>query len=233
MGLIGALLLTVFSIIMLSVLRTRLHFEFVAVSILIFGSNLVGKWIYTIIFLPGTILHELSHWLMAELLGVGTGKITILPDFDDKLEGDREKLGSVQTAKTGPLRSFLIGAAPFITGLSVLFVLGSLLLQGGWLFWQYALIFYGIIVVGSSMLLSREDRRSWPFIAILVTILVVVYYALPIKIPEQFIVATTSLVVKLNQVLFVTVFAILVIIGISYGLRRIIEKILGKKVIRR
>lgn len=233
MGLIGALLLTVFLIIMLSVLRTRLHFEFVAVSILIFGSNLVGKWIYTIIFLPGTILHELSHWLMAELLGVGTGEITILPDFEDKLEGDREKLGSVETAKTGPLRSFFIGAAPFITGLSVLFVLGSLLLQGGWLFWQYALIFYGIIIVGSSMLLSREDRRSWPFIAILVTILVVVYYALPIKIPEQFIVATTSLLVKLNQVLFVTVFAILVIIGISYGLRRIIEKLLGKKVIRR
>lgn len=233
MGLIGALALTVLSIFLLSVQRTKLHYEFVALSILIFGSNLVGKWIYTIIFLPGTILHELSHWLMAELLGVGTGEITILPDFDDKLEGDREKLGSVQTAKTGPLRSFLIGAAPFITGLSVLFVLGSLLLQGGWFLWQYALIFYGIIVVGSSMLLSREDRRSWPFIAILVTILVVIYYALPIKIPEHFIVATTSLVVKLNQVLFVTVFTILVIIGISYTLRRIIEKLLGKKVIRR
>lgn len=233
MGLIGALLLTVFSIIMLSVLRTRLHFEFVAVSILIFGSNLVGKWIYTIIFLPGTILHELSHWLMAELLGVGTGEITILPDFDDNLEGDREKLGSVQTAKTGPLRSFLIGAAPFLTGLAVLFVLGSLLLRGDLLLWQYALIFYSVIVVGSSMLLSKEDRKSWPFIAILLVVVTVIYYVLPIKIPQDLILGATSLIVRLNQVLFVTAGAILVIIGISHGLRRIIERLLGKKVIRR
>lgn len=233
MELLGAILLTVLAIILLSTLRTRLHFEFVATSLLIFGSNLVGKWLYTLIFLPGTILHELSHWLMAELLGVRTGEIVILPDFESSPLDNRERLGSVQTAQAGPFRSFLIGAAPFFTGLGVLWVLGSLLLQGDWLFWQYALIFYGIIVVGSSMLLSKEDRRSWPFIAVLAIVITALYYVLPITIPSALILSATSLITRLNQVLFVTVGAILVIIGISYTLRRIIEKLLGKKIIRR
>lgn len=233
MGLLGATLLIILAIITLSVLRARLHFEFVALSLLVFRTNLIGKWLYTLIFLPGTILHELSHWIVAELLGVRTGEISILPDFEVDPEDNRERLGSVQTAKTGPIRSFLIGAAPFFTGLFILWILGNLLLSGGWLLWQYALILYGIIVIGSSMLLSKEDRRAWPFVAILMVILTVFYYVLPFTIPTSFIFGATDLLMALNQVLFVTVGAILVIIGISYGLRRIIEKILGKKVIRR
>lgn len=233
MGLLGATFLTILAIITLSVLRSRLLFEFVALSLLVFRTNLIGKWFYTLIFLPGTILHELSHWLVAELLGVRTGEISILPDFEDSPEDKRERLGSVQTEKTGPIRSFLIGAAPFFTGLFILWVLGDLLLSGSWLLWQYGLILYGIIVVGSSMLLSREDRRAWPFIAILTLVLTVLYYVLPFSIPPSLISGITDLLMALNQVLFVTVGAILVIIGISYGLRRIIEKILGKKVIRR
>lgn len=233
MGLLAAISLFVLAIIILSILRTKLHFEFVALSLLIFGTNLVGKWLYTLIFLPGTILHELSHWLMAELLGVRTGEITILPEFESNPADNRERLGSVQTAKTGPLRSFLIGSAPFFTGLIALWVLGSLLLNVDWLLWQYGLIFYGVIVVGSSMLLSQEDRKSWPFIAILVPLLTVVYYVIPLRVPSSLITGTTNLLLSLNQVLFVTVGAILVIIGISYTLRRIIEKILGKKVVRR
>lgn len=233
MELLGATLLVVLAIITLSTLRTRLYFEFVALSLLVLRSDLIGKWLYTIIFLPGTILHELSHWLMAELLGVRTGEITVLPDFGLRADGDRERLGSVATASSGPVRSFLIGAAPFFTGLFILWVLGSLLMGGGWLLWQYALILYGIIVVGSSMLLSKEDRRSWPFIAILIAVLSVIYYVLPFAIPQRFVSGAIDLLMALSQVLFVTAFAILVIIGISYSLRRIIERILGKKVIRR
>lgn len=233
MGLLAAISLFVFAVILLNTLRTRLHFEFVALSFLVFGSNLAGKWLYTLIFLPGTILHELSHWLMAELLGVRTGEITILPEFESNPPADRARLGSVQTAKTGPLRSFLIGSAPFFTGLISLWVLGNLLLQGDWLLWQYGLIFYGIIVVGSSMLLSQEDRKSWPFIAILVTLLTVVYYTATFTVPSSLITGVTNLLLSLNQVLFVTVVAIMVIIGLSSTLRRIIEQILGKKIIRR
>ncbi|GAB4027706.1 MAG: hypothetical protein Fur0011_6370 [Candidatus Microgenomates bacterium] len=233
MGLLGAIVLATVAIILLSTLRTWLYFEFVALSLLIFKTNRVGKWLYTLIFLPGTILHELSHWLMAELLGVRTGEITILPDFETTEERGSERLGSVATASSGPLRSFMIGAAPFFTGLFILWILGSLLQRGDWQLWQYILMFYGIIVVGSSMLLSKEDRRSWPFIAILVSSLLILYYFLPLTIPVRLIVAATNIVSRLNQVLFVTVGLILGIIGISYTLRRIIQKLLGKKVIRR
>lgn len=234
MELFWAILLSALTILILGALRARLYFEFAGLSALVFGSTTVGKWFYTLLFLPGTILHELSHWLMAELLGVKTGEITVLPDFSDtNSKSGQERLGSVQTANAGPLRSFLIGSAPFLTGVLILWVIGHLILDGGWLWWQYLLLLYGVVVVGSSMLLSKEDRRSWPFILILLIVIIVIYYLLPITLPEGLVRGASNLLNTLNQILLVTSGAILVIISISYGFRRIMEKILGKKVIRR
>lgn len=232
MTLLGASLAFIFLIAVLGAIRTRLLFEFVSISLLLFKTQSVGKWFYSLVFLPGTILHELSHWLTAELLGVRTGEIIILPSFEDPVNGGREKLGSVQTEKTGPLRSFLIGAAPFFTGVFILWLLGTLL-QNDRLWWQYFLIFYGVVVVGSSMLLSREDRNSWPFIGILFFLIIATLYLTPLDLPLAWIVTITAIVWSLNQILGVTVLAILAIIGLTYGMRRIIERIVGKKIVRR
>lgn len=232
MPLLGASLTFIFLIAVLGAIRARLLFEFASVSLLLFQTQSIGKWFYSLLFLPGTILHELSHWLTAEILGVRTGEITILPNFEEPVNGGREKLGSVQTERTGPLRSFLIGAAPFFTGILILWVFGSLL-QNNWLWWQYLLIFYGVVVVGSSMLLSREDRRSWPFIAILLVVILAIFYLTPLDLPLTWLSLLTATIWTLNQILGVTVLAILAIIGLAYGTRRIIERIIGKKVVRR
>lgn len=230
MPLLGASVVFLSLIAVLGVLRTRILFEFTSITLLSFNSSNLGKWLYTLLFLPGTILHELSHWLVAELLGVRTGEITILPTTDD--DTTRQKLGSVQTAASGPLRSFLIGAAPFLTGLLTLYLLGTLLLSAE-LWWHYLLLFYGIVVTGSCMLLSREDRRSWPFIGILLTTLLALFYVIPIKIPPTLIFSLARTIWRLNQVLAVTVLAILTLIALSYGLRRIIEKLVHKQVVVR
>lgn len=218
-------------IILLSYLRNRLLFEMVGISLLIFGTPLIGKWAYSLLFLPGTILHELSHWLVAELLGVRTGTITILPEFEDGQE--RERLGSVQTASSGPLRGFLIGAAPFFTGLLTLWILGYLLSLGSYQLWQYVLLFYGVIVVGSSMMLSREDRRFWLPMAIMIFIVIFVLYQLDLLSTigrSQIVIDALS---SLDHVLLITVLAMGVVIGSSFVLRRIIEKLRGKKIVRR
>lgn len=231
MPLLGASLVFILLIAVLGVLRTRLLFEFSSITLLCFNSANLGKWVYTLVFLPGTILHELSHWLTAELLGVRTGEITILPTVSSTGEG-REKLGSVQTASSGPVRSFLIGAAPSFTGLALLYLFGFLLPISS-LWWHYLLLFYGIIVVGSSMLLSAEDRRAWPFIGILLVVILTVFYVTPLEIPASFYLAVVPTVWTLNRVLALTVLTILGVIGLTYGLRRIIEKLVHKKVVTR
>lgn len=219
-------------ITLISILRASLVFEFMAVSLLLSGQRNYGIWLYSLFFLPGTILHELSHWFIAELLGVHTGNITILPSFESP-DSNYQRLGSVATSSSGPVRSFLIGAAPFISGLFSLSILGYFVFMPSLLWWQYLLILYGIVVVGSSMMLSREDRRSLPFMIILLVVLAVIYLYVPFRVSPGIIEFLSLTLSSLNQVLGVTAFLILGTIGLSYGIRRIIEKITGKKIARR
>ena len=67
-----------------------------------------------LVLLPGVLLHEASHWLVANLLGVRTGKVSI---GLGKMRGKNFSLGSVTVERSDPLRESLIGVAPFISGL--------------------------------------------------------------------------------------------------------------------
>jgi hypothetical protein len=220
-------------IVILSGLRTRLVYEISGISLLVFGTTKPGLGVYSAIFLPGTIIHELSHWIVAEILQVRTGEITIFPDDDEN--SNTQKLGSVATEKTDPFRGFLIGLAPFISGLLILVVLGQLL-SNGWgtyLWWQLALIIYGVIVVGNSMMISSADRKSWPFIVIfftLIGILISRYY--PALITNNYPLFIRILN-PLNIVLGVTAGLNLVMIGGSYGVRRLIERMTKRRIIKK
>ena len=230
MGVIGAVIIFVGLIFVLSLLRTRLVFEFSATSLLLLGTRKPGILLYSLLVLPGTILHELSHWLMAEILQVRTGEIVILPELTG---GSEERLGSVATAHSDPFRGFLIGIAPFITGISALLALGQLLLilwsnSSPW--WQLALAVYAIMVLGNSMLISRADRRTWPFMLSLVVLLsfLVLYFKLAPS--AQVLLFATANLGSLNLVLGMTAGVNLVMIGGSYIIRQGVEKITRRKI---
>jgi hypothetical protein len=198
---------------------------------LIFGSTRPGITFYSLLFLPGTIIHELSHWIVAEILQVRTGEITIFPDMAEV--GESRRLGSVATERSDPFRGFLIGIAPFVTGLGILVLLGKLLSDGwggNFLWWQLALIIYGIIVIANSMMISKEDRRTWPFIIVLflfLGILIFKYYPSLITGNNSLF---SAILLPLNSVLGVTVGLNLVMIGGSYGLRRVVEQMTRKRI---
>lgn len=218
-------------ILILSALRERLVYELSGTSLLLFGSTRPGILFYSLLVLPGTIIHELSHWLTAEILRVRTGEITIFPDLSG--EGGRERLGSVATAKSDPFRGFLIGVAPFVSGLIILVILGRLV-QLGWgayAWWQLGLIIYGIMVIGNSMMISREDRRTWPFIIIMMSLIGIVLWRLQVSLIPNFSSNIAGILTPLNQVLGVTAAVNLVMIGGSYGLRRTIEIVTKRQIV--
>lgn len=118
--------------------------------------------LWSLIFLPGTVVHELSHFLFAILVGARTGKIEVFPEF---LEGEDEHsdgsvaLGYVQTQKLNIIQGVLVGLAPFIVGLCLLVYLGTLITSNYYLQNYQLLIFqvYFFFTVSNSFFPSNTD----------------------------------------------------------------------------
>jgi len=113
-------------------------------------------FLLALIFFPGVLVHELGHFLMASFLFVRTGEIEFLP----KIQDGGIKLGSVSIAHTDPFRRFLIGVAPVISGLGILFV-SVYYLPPFWPF-SFRTVLFGYILfeIGNTMFSSKKDMEG-------------------------------------------------------------------------
>ncbi len=68
---------------------------------------------YAIFIIPGTLVHEISHWLIAQMVGVRTGSFDVLPKFS---RDGTIQLGSVGIRGGNLAQLALIGLAPMIVG---------------------------------------------------------------------------------------------------------------------
>lgn len=124
------------------------------------------KYLYALVFLPATFIHELSHYLMAKLLLVPVGKFNLIP----RSVNNEFVLGSVMIAKTDLIRGSLIGLAPFIVGIILLYLLTTTAVS--------ALTIYFLFQIINSMLLSLSDLKAFVkllFIALLIYLLYLLY----------------------------------------------------------
>lgn len=160
--------------------QRALHREIQAVFLLLTRHPTLTQITFALLFLPGIFLHEISHFLAAKLLGVRTGRFSLIP----QAQGDGKlRLGYVETASGGLLRDALIGLAPLVSGCLFiafaalyrlhLFPLWDMARAGQFaLFWlgvrllpkasgDFWLWFYLTIVVSSTMLPSASDRHAW------------------------------------------------------------------------
>lgn len=175
----------------LIMLQRLLHREIQAVLLILTRDARITMAVFSIIFLPGVFLHEMSHFLMAKILRVPTGRFSLIPH---SLPDGRLQLGYVETAKSDIVRDSLIGAAPLIAGtLFVAYVaierfemriLWDVLRNGQFnLFWMgmgtlpsvgdFYLWFYLIFAVSSTMMPSESDRHAWLELLISVSVLFV------------------------------------------------------------
>lgn len=167
----------------LLILQRWIHAHLHGVSLLLTGRPDWAIIVYAIVLFPGVLLHEMSHWLAAKLLGVRTGSMSLLPrrQPDGTLQ-----LGYVEYYKgsnLGPIRESLIGAAPMVAGTIVILLIGfyvfgvtdlAAAVQTGdidiltrsvsdLLSTPFILVWiYLIFAVSNAMLPSRSDRHAWP-----------------------------------------------------------------------
>lgn len=179
------------TLVPLGLLQRLLHREIQAVLLILSRSTEFTTALFSLIFLPGVLVHELSHYLTAVLLGVPAAGFSVIPRT---LPGGRLQLGYVETVRTDIVRDSLIGAAPLFAGGAVvalvaltrfdLLPLWSAVRSLDWAaFWHgvrllpstpdFPLWFYLLFAVSSTMLPSRSDRHAWLPLAAAVLILLV------------------------------------------------------------
>jgi len=120
---------------------------------------------------------------MARILFVGVMHMEFIP----KIEGGGVKLGSVQVAKTDPVRRLLIGMAPFLVGAGIL--LGVLFFAAtNNLFTNYifpTLLIYVVFEVGNTMFSSKKDMEGALELLLSIIVLITLFYFLGFRIPSS------------------------------------------------
>lgn len=115
-----------------------------------------GLWVFAAVYLPATYLHEMSHFLVAQILGVPSE----LGSFVPKRKGNQIILGRVLLGKTSFWKRVLVGVAPFVFGA----VLSALLVYAYQIEyfsgWQILLFVGGLFQTVSSMYLSPQDLKG-------------------------------------------------------------------------
>lgn len=150
------------------------------VFLLLTGHVGAATLLYSLVLLPGVALHELSHALMALLLGVRVRRFSLRPE---RRRNGIVRLGYVEVLRSDMWRTSLIGAAPLFAGLAALISIGVFVfsldsLQSGifqndiggvldyllsipratdsWL-WVYL-----VFAIANSMMPSSSDTQAWP-----------------------------------------------------------------------
>ncbi len=232
-------------LLLLYILAARLTQGLYDLTVLLFRSRTAGVMVVTILNFPGTVIHELSHLFTAEVLGVKTGKLTLVPE---NIREEEIKAGSVMIAATDPFRRYAVGLAPVFVGMITISAL-SYFLPSLWntlivselpwysnpTFYYLLLAMYALLAVSNSMFSSKEDLKGFiPFI-LAIAILGTAAYIAGIRVGITgpvlvFFLRILDALTKSLGIVFVLNIAGLLFIRVLIAL---MEKITRRKIIKR
>lgn len=205
--------------------------------------------LYSLVLLPGVLLHELSHALMARALGVRVRAFSLRPR---RLRGNVIQLGYVEVQRSDALRTSLIGAAPLLFGLVALALIGLLAfdlgamrealaenqlnLVGAWLAAlpnraDAAVWLYLTFAIANSMSPSESDRRTLPmtlfWTALIIAAIVLVSGGAILETATPVVISATQWLAAV----FLLVAALNLVVALGLGLAiRLIEATTGRAV---
>lgn len=178
MTLLSQFLAFALTLALMLVLSRWINRQVQIIGLRVTNSSVVAVMLYYLLMFPGIVLHELSHYLTALLLGLRVSKFMLGP----RRRRNAIELGSVTVHSGGPVRDSLVGLAPFVVGTAVLLLvtyqvfdvtaLGGAWSQAGWSglrnaaasLWQVTDVWlwgYVIFVVSNAMTPSPADRQPW------------------------------------------------------------------------
>lgn len=134
------------------------------------------------IFFLGTVLHELSHLICAEVLRVKTHGMEFVPEY----KNGNLKMGSVKMQQSDPVRSLIIGAAPLLVGVCMLVgiiwvLLSTKTLTEAFSSWHAFFITIAamcvLFVITNTMFSSKKDMdHAWVVALLFIALIVALYF---------------------------------------------------------
>jgi hypothetical protein len=244
-----ALLLFAAAFVAVLLLERLVHRGLQTVFLLLSGHMETATTLYSIVLFPGVALHELSHVLMAVLLGVKVRGFSLRPQ---RQPSGVIRLGYVEVQRTGSVRTSLIGAAPLFAGMIALLVIGTgaLNLSGmtdaintedplgfmralAGIFGapDAALYIYGIFTVANGMMPSRSDTQAWPPVIAALAVLTAVVGLLGGESLLFWIAPLASTGLRwLTAAFALTAFVNVIVIVAMFILARVLERTTGRRV---
>ena len=124
-----------------------------------------------LLYFPGTLIHEMSHLVMAMLLNLKVRDITLIP----KVRGSTLKLGTVWYEKKDVVRGLLVGIAPFFAAMFVFWFIDT---------WRLlymnmiigALVSYLVFAISSTMFSSKQDLVDLVYVIPIALIVIAMGY---------------------------------------------------------
>lgn len=213
------LFLLFFLLCLLFLISKRITTNIYQLSFRLFKNKRVAVWFLAIIVLPGTIIHELSHFLLASILRVQTGELSIFPKID---KNSQVRAGHLEISKTDPFRLTLIGLAPILIGLMLIYLIGNFFLPARDELFNYLFqidnllflfsIFYILFSISSTMFSSKKDLESLLYVGPVVLLVLGALYLTGVRVVFE-----EPLVGKITAVLSVLNFYLLLTAIIDYS----------------
>ena len=172
------------------------------------------------VLLPGTIIHELSHMIISELLFVRTFRFSFKPTIID----NKVRIGSLEITQADPFRKTMIGLAPIFIGISVLscgyfFYLKEFFQDPGQILHfslpqvvLLMLVLYGFFIISLTMFSSKKDLESSiiPFIIIMLFVLTFYFLGFTINVKADTLGKIVNFIVLLNETFLITLIICLI-----------------------
>jgi hypothetical protein len=203
-----------------------------------------------VLFFPGVLVHEVSHWITAQLLGVRTLQFSIWPQKKGK---GKVQYGAVRIEQTDVFRASLIGLAPLVVASLLIiligrYVLGTELLRqvvamGQWdRLWDalvqsahvpdFWLWMYLIFAVSNTMFPSASDREVWKPLIIYIIVGGVLVYLSGWEPPMESVQALLAQVMNPLIYAFGITAAVDVFFALMIGVMEIVlGRIIGRRVL--
>lgn len=173
--------------------------------------------IISLLFLPGTIIHETAHFITALFLILPVKSMTIFPKWDD----NEIKLGEVLYIKKDYLRAIIVGIAPVFFGIGILFSLFYFNIYPANNIWLNILYSYFIFSISANMFSSKQDLKDLALIIPVVLLLIIIFYVFNIKINMQY---TNVIINKINLYIFFVLIINIILFSLTKLLNHFIKK---------